>query len=437
MGPTVGGLLPHSLSWPWLFLINLPIGVLGVVLGLRYVPRGEAGGVPQLDGAGFALIGLGLPLFVYAVTIWGERASIATVLVPLVLGVAGLVAFGVRAVRRPHPLLDLWLFRNPVYTAASVLTTFGGAAMFGSMLPFLLYFQVLRGTDVITTGLSLFSLGVGTTILLPVSGWLTDRYGGGIVALAGNLCTVVTTLPFAFLTADTEPVGLQVLLFLRGMALALTTQPAGTAAFATVRRAELPDATTQINILMRVGGALGGALFAVLLAQALPGGAERAFQSAFWWLTGTSMVSLGCAVWLWRTPRVSTVDSLVVAWLDHLPSSNTTKRVFLVMVLTRSPVVTMGRVMSDSSIDSPSPAAAAIRAAVAEFRALTSREPDGVTGVRKTQDGGWSVLIDVVELERIPATTTVMATYRVDIDAGGDLVACERLRRYTRGTTDL
>lgn len=82
-------------------------------------------------------------------------------------------------------------------------------------------------------------------------------------------------------------------------------------------------------------------------------------------------------------------------------------------------------------------AAAAIRAAVAEFRTLTGREPEGVTGVRKVADGGWSVLVDVVELERIPATTSVIATYRVDVDPAGELLACERLRRYTRGTTDM
>jgi hypothetical protein len=81
-------------------------------------------------------------------------------------------------------------------------------------------------------------------------------------------------------------------------------------------------------------------------------------------------------------------------------------------------------------------AAMAIEAAVAQFRTMTSREPEGVTGVRRTPESDWSVLIDVVELERIPATTSVMATYRVDIDAGGEVLACERLRRYTRGTTD-
>ncbi|MBP2322713.1 hypothetical protein JOF56_003098 [Kibdelosporangium banguiense] len=81
--------------------------------------------------------------------------------------------------------------------------------------------------------------------------------------------------------------------------------------------------------------------------------------------------------------------------------------------------------------------AQAIRKAVEHFGLLSGRQPDGVTGIRAMAEGGWSVLIDVVELERIPATTTVMATYRVDVDRAGELVACERLRRYTRGTTDV
>jgi hypothetical protein len=78
----------------------------------------------------------------------------------------------------------------------------------------------------------------------------------------------------------------------------------------------------------------------------------------------------------------------------------------------------------------------AVRAAVTEFRSLTGRAPDSVTGVRPGEGGGWSVLVDVVELERIPASTSVMATYRVDLDTTGGLTSYERLRRYSRGATD-
>jgi Gas vesicle synthesis protein GvpO len=72
-----------------------------------------------------------------------------------------------------------------------------------------------------------------------------------------------------------------------------------------------------------------------------------------------------------------------------------------------------------------------------QFAALTGRQSESVTGIRSLDDGnGWSVLVDVVELERIPSSTDVIATYRVDLDTDGSITGYERLRRYTRGATD-
>jgi hypothetical protein len=80
---------------------------------------------------------------------------------------------------------------------------------------------------------------------------------------------------------------------------------------------------------------------------------------------------------------------------------------------------------------------AAVRAAMQQFQELTGRAPDSVTGARSLEDGkGWSVLVDVVELDRIPSSTSVVATYRVDLDQEGSITGYERLRRYTRGATD-
>jgi hypothetical protein len=76
-----------------------------------------------------------------------------------------------------------------------------------------------------------------------------------------------------------------------------------------------------------------------------------------------------------------------------------------------------------------------VRGALEQFAGLTRLEPVAATGVRREQDG-WSVLVDVVELERIPATTSVMATYRVDVDTTGGLAGYERLRRFSRGSVD-
>jgi hypothetical protein len=77
----------------------------------------------------------------------------------------------------------------------------------------------------------------------------------------------------------------------------------------------------------------------------------------------------------------------------------------------------------------------AVRAALTQFAELTTMEPVATTGVRREEDG-WSVLVDVVELERVPATTSVMATYRVDVDPSGEMLGYERLRRFSRGSVD-
>lgn len=79
--------------------------------------------------------------------------------------------------------------------------------------------------------------------------------------------------------------------------------------------------------------------------------------------------------------------------------------------------------------------ARAVSAALEQFEELTRLEPLGTTGVRREEDG-WSVLVDVVELERVPVTTSVMATYRVDVDDSGELRGFERLRRFVRGSVD-
>lgn len=84
----------------------------------------------------------------------------------------------------------------------------------------------------------------------------------------------------------------------------------------------------------------------------------------------------------------------------------------------------------------PLPLATALRSALSEFAELTGRLPESVTGIRAT-DSGWSVLADVVELERVPGSTSVMAVYRVDVGQDGHLIGCERLRRFHRGATDL
>ncbi|MFG1923468.1 DHA2 family efflux MFS transporter permease subunit [Cryptosporangium sp. NPDC048952] len=297
LGPVVGGAVIEVWSWPWLFLINVPVGVVAIWLGLRYLPRGEAGDPGRLDAFGLVLLSVGLPLVVYGCTRFGESRDAG----PLVLvgaGVGALVVYGVHSARSANPILDLRLFGNRAYRAAVATGAFAGAALFGAGLLYPLYFQLGRGADPLETGLLLLSMSLGTTIALPLAGRLSDRIGGGWVSLAGSLVTVASTFPFALLPIDAPEWIVQGLLFVRGAGLAGALTPAVTAAFAAVTPTQLPDAAAQVNIVNRVGGALGGAIFAVVVANGLPRGADVAFHSAFWWLVAASALGVLAAAWL-------------------------------------------------------------------------------------------------------------------------------------------
>lgn len=296
IGPVVGGVLVETLSWQWLFLVNLPIGLAGLVAGLRIVPRGVAEPTGPLDVAGLVLAGVGLSALVLGVTEWGARGGVATPTVwsPLVGGTAALALFVRRARSAAHPVTDLRLFFDARFAAAVACATLTGAAMFGGLLLLPLHLQLQRGHDVIGTGLALLGLGLGTAIAAPFAARVTERFGAGPVALAGAVAVAATTLPFALTVPG--PFTEQVLLALRGIATGIAVVPPTVAAYAAVTRDRLPDAATQLNVMQRVGGAVGGAVVATVLAAALPAGTRDAFAWSFLWLTGMAVVAAAAAL---------------------------------------------------------------------------------------------------------------------------------------------
>ncbi|TDP96502.1 DHA2 family efflux MFS transporter permease subunit [Labedaea rhizosphaerae] len=300
LGPLVGGLILHALPWPWLFAVNLPIGVAGLLLGLRYVPRGERGTAQRLDPGGLALVTTGLPLVVLAVTRWGETGRVDSIaLVAAATGIAALAWFVRRTRAHPHPLLDLSLYRDPRYRAASLAAACTGALIFGSGIVVTLYFQLGRHLDVVQTGLGMLGFAGATAAVAPFTGRAVDRHGAAPVSLVGATLAVLTAAPFAWLPVDAPIIVVELLLAGFGGAVALAAMPTGIAAYKAVRPDQLADATTQVNILQRVGGSLGGAVFAVLIAARLPD-ANAAFHTGFLALGVGALGALGGALLIHR-----------------------------------------------------------------------------------------------------------------------------------------
>jgi len=299
LGPVVGGLILENLHWSWIFFVNVPIGILAGVLGMRMLPDSKLGKAGKLDVLGLALLVTGMPLIVYGLSEIAARESFTapTVLGPILAGIALLLLFGWHALRTERPLLDVRLYANRVFAAASVATFALGAAFFGAMILMPLYYQQVRGESVTVTGLLVGPQGLGMLLVAPWIARSTQRFGGGRVALFGVSVLALSSLPLAFIGADTSIAFISVILLFRGVGIGLSFIPTTTVAFASLRTDQLSDATPQLNVLQRVGGAIGTAVLAVVLQRAsagadTPSELAGAFATTNWWVLGIVALSV-------------------------------------------------------------------------------------------------------------------------------------------------
>ena len=312
LGPTIGGLILDNASWRWIFFVNVPIGVIAVIAALRTLPRIDTGPAGRLDIRGLALMATGLPLLTYGLAEIGVTASFTSpkVVIPCVLGILLVAGFAVHALRIPAPLLDLRLFRRPTFASASFAMFCLGAALFGGLILLPLYWQEVRHMSVVDTGLLTAPQGLGMALVLPLSGRLTDRIGGGPPALFGVILTTLATVPFGLIGAHTSILVLSIAMLIRGMGIGFAFMPAMAAAFASLRRSELANATPQLNVLQRVGGSIGTAVLAVVLQRALVGAhtsaaAAAAYGTAFWASAGITAAAIVPCIILVRAERAA------------------------------------------------------------------------------------------------------------------------------------
>ena len=297
LGPVLCGIFLNWLSCRWLFLINVPIGIVGWILAMAFLPddRPRTASTARLDAVGAILLAPALAGLLYGLSNSHAAGGFGRfdVFGPLIAGAVLLIAFVAWALHlRGQALVDVRLLQVRSVAVSSIALTGLGATIFAGNFLLPLYFQALRGDSALHAALLLIPQGVGTLVARFFVGRLVDGLGSRVVCVGGCLVIAAATVPFALAGATTNLWLLGVVLLIRGLGLGVVFIPVMTAAYVDLPREQMPNASAITRIVQQLGGAFGTALIAVVLSAATSAAAPAAgFQAAFWWATGITVAS--------------------------------------------------------------------------------------------------------------------------------------------------
>jgi len=334
LGPLLGGWLVEWVSWRLIFVINVPIGIVGALLSALYL-RGPAGATlrqrPDLGG-----LALGIPAVVAIVFGLSQPSSrgwesVDTVL-PLAGGAAMVIAFCLYELRQSSPLIELRVFRDAAFSAAMTVNFLIALALFGTVLLVPLFLQQVQGYGALDAGVVLAAQGVAAALAMPIGGLLTDRFGARQVVPFGLALLTGATIWMATLTPATPRWVIALMLATRGAGMGLSMMQAMSSAYITLAPRLISRATSVSQVVNRVGSGLGVAIVATILsdriaahlpplprgASASAGGglasvhlppavkgvllaqAARGFDDTFWVMAGLTLLCFPMALLLRR-----------------------------------------------------------------------------------------------------------------------------------------
>src|SRR6188472_2634590 len=270
IGPLVGGLITEHLEWSWIFFVNIPIGVLGILASYLFIDESRDETHASLDLPGLATSAIGLFALTYGLieaNTYGWTS--ARIVGPFVLAVVALASFVVIERRRREPMLPLELFRNGTYTGSNLVVLLVALAMFGVFFFVSLYMQNILGYSAVQAGAAFLPMTVLIILVAPVAGRTADRLGSRGLMTAGMLLIATQLLLFSQLGVDASYWQLLPCLIIGGFGMAMTMTPSSAAAMRAVPVAKAGMGSAVLNAFRQVGGSTGIALMGAIVASRL------------------------------------------------------------------------------------------------------------------------------------------------------------------------
>lgn len=267
-GPLVGGLLIQVSSWPAIFFVNVPIGLVALILGWRVLQESRNPDAKRVDVPGQVLIVAGLTSLTYALIEGNSHGWTSPFILTLFAASAiFIIAFLVVEARVSEPLLPLSLFRNVVFSTANIAATVVGFALLGTVFFTSQYFQGIQGYTALGSGLRTLPTTMGIFIAAPLAGWLTSRFGPRLPVTAGALFSGTALLLLTSIGPTTDYVYIWWKLAMLGLGFGLMLSPLTVAVLASTPRARAGLASSMVNTSRQIGGVLGIALLGALVAS--------------------------------------------------------------------------------------------------------------------------------------------------------------------------
>lgn len=266
LGPTLGGYLVEYIDWRWVFFLNLPVGILAILMGLLLLRETPIVRGVRFDTVGFVLAALCSGGALLALTDAPEKGwTDPRVVGLLTLALVTLPLFIWWELRLPQPLLNLRLFAIPAFSIGAFVNFVATISLFGAIFLLPVFLQNVRGMGAMGTGLLLFPQALASAVTIVLGGRLYDRVGPRPLLFVGMLALAASTWQLAKLDLTTPDAEIRGLLVVRGAAMGLTMMPAMTAWLASAPLNQTSAASALNNVLRQLFGAFGTAIFATIL----------------------------------------------------------------------------------------------------------------------------------------------------------------------------